>query len=161
MPEIYESSKGKNDKVSSKHPKANFFVDSQGKNEDKIPEHKHSPFDSFCFYPKEVKFINKDPEEKIILLLRRHPITNLRWVVIAFLMILTPSFFIFFPPYEILPSRFRFVINLIWYLITFSFVLEEFLKWFFQVNIITDERIIEVDFLDFLNREITDANIEL
>jgi hypothetical protein len=45
-------------------------------------------------------------------------------------------------------------------LITTAFAFEEFLKWFFHVNIITDERIIEVDFVNLFYREITDANID-
>jgi len=34
------------------------------------------------------------------------------------------------------------------------------LGWFFHVNIVTDERIIEVDFVNLIYREITDANID-
>ena len=41
-----------------------------------------------------------------------------------------------------------------------AFVFEKFLSWYFHVNIITDERIIEVDFLHLVYREITDANID-
>ena len=41
-----------------------------------------------------------------------------------------------------------------------SFCLEQFLSWFFHVNIITDERIIEVDFVNLFYREITDCNID-
>ena len=34
------------------------------------------------------------------------------------------------------------------------------MSWFFHVNIITDERIVEVDFANLVYREITDANID-
>ena len=34
------------------------------------------------------------------------------------------------------------------------------MSWFFHVNIVTDERIVEVDFINLLYREITDANID-
>ena len=47
-----------------------------------------------------------------------------------------------------------------WYLITTAFILEEFLSWFFNVNIITDERIFDVDFLNLMYREISEANLD-
>lgn len=132
----------------------------KGEERHKLPGHSHNPLSAYCFYPDGVKFINEDPEEKIILLLRRHPVTNLSWISWTFLMIIAPSFFPFFPPFELLPLRFEFIVTLVWYMITASFALEGFLKWFFQVNIVTDERIIEVDFLSLLYREMTDANID-
>lgn len=118
------------------------------------------PLSSFCYYPARVKFINEDPEEEIILLLRRHPITNLGWILIAILMVLAPLLFKFYPVFDFLPSGFQIVSVMIWYMITVAFIFEEFLSWFFHVNIITDERIIEVDFVNLLYREMTDANID-
>lgn len=122
--------------------------------------HSHSPFSPFSYLPDNVSFINEDPEEKVILLLRRHPITNLGWITIAFIMIIAPSFITLLTPLGLLPAGFQFVLILVWYLITSAFILEEFLSWFFHVNIITDERIVEVDFVNLVYREITDANID-
>jgi hypothetical protein len=115
---------------------------------------------AFCYYPDNVKFVNKDPEEKIILLLRKHPITNLSWLTIAFFMLTAPSFLTVVTPLELLPLGFQIILSFVWYLITSAFVLEQFLSWFFHVNIVTDERIIEVDFVNLLYREITDANLD-
>ena len=122
--------------------------------------HTRSPLSAFCFYPNRVKFANKDAEEKVILLLRKHPITNLGWIIIVFLMIIAPAFLPFIIFFELLPVEFRAVFIIIWYLITTAFILEKFLSWFFHVNIITDERIIEVDFVNLFYREMTDANID-
>ena len=41
---------------------------------------KEGPLASFNYLPEHINFENKDPEEKIILFLRRHPITNLPWI---------------------------------------------------------------------------------
>lgn len=119
-----------------------------------------NPLSPFIYRPDRVRFINEDPEEKIILLLRKHPITNLGWIIISFLTLIAPSFVSVFDPFLVFPGSYRLIIILIWYLILFFFVFEKFLKWFFHVNIITDERIIEVDFVSILYREITDANID-
>lgn len=125
-----------------------------------LPGHSHNPFASYCYYPDKVNFINQDSEEKVILLLRRHPITNLGWILISFLMIVAPSFLSVFSPFALLPGDYQLVLTLVWYLITSAFILESFLKWFYNVNIVTDERIIEVDFFNLFYREMTDANID-
>lgn len=121
--------------------------------------HSAGPLTSFCFYPKNVGFVTADPEEKIILLLRRHPITNLKWMSFAFLMIIAPSFVNMIPMWEPLPWQFKFISITVWYLITTAFIFEEFLGWFFHVNIVTDERVLEVDFINLIYREMTDANL--
>ncbi|KKQ43821.1 MAG: hypothetical protein US62_C0041G0010 [Candidatus Woesebacteria bacterium GW2011_GWA1_37_8] len=128
--------------------------------EHKLPNHNHNPFTPFYYYPDNVNFITREPEEKIILMLRAHPITNLRWMLTGLLMSLAPIFFLFFPFFEKLPIGYQNILVIIWYLITFAFIFEEFLMWFFHVNIVTDERIIEVDFVSIFAREITDANLD-
>lgn len=115
---------------------------------------------AFCYYPKKVNFINQDPEEEIILLLRKHPITNVGWILTAIGLAILPAFLSVFPFFEALPFGFRIISTIVWYMIVFAFVLEEYLSWFFNVNIITDERIIEIDFLNLIYRELTDADID-
>lgn len=126
----------------------------------RLPGHTHNPLAAFSYLPDKASFINEDPEEDVILLLRKHPITNLGWIALAFVMIIAPSFITLLTPVSLLPSDYQFVLSLVWYLITSAFILEQFLSWFFHVNIITDERIIEVDFANLVYREITDANID-
>lgn len=132
----------------------------KGKKRHKIKGHTHNPLSSYNYYPDNAKFINEDPEEVIILLLRRHPLTNLRWIVTSFAMFVAPVFFSVFPFFIELTANYRFIGLAVWYLITIAFVFEKFLGWFFHVNIVTDERIIEVDFINLVYREITDANID-
>lgn len=126
----------------------------------KLEDHTHNPLTSYSFYPDYVHFVNRDPEEKVILLLRKHPITNLRWILTSFVMVIGFPFAVVITPIEFLPGTFQFILGLMWYLFVVAIVLEGFLSWFFHVNIVTDERIIEVDFVNLIYREITDANIE-
>lgn len=115
---------------------------------------------SYIYYPENVKFSSQESEEKIILLLRRHFITNLGWIILGLIMIFAPLVLEEFPILEFLPERFQTVAVLIWYLVTTAFIFEKFIDWFFNVYIITDERVIDVDFLNLIYREITDADIE-
>jgi len=119
-----------------------------------------NPLSSFIHYPKDANFINKDPEEKVVLILRKHFITNVSWILIAIVMLFAPSVLSFFPILDFLPGRYQFVAVMIWYLITTAFVFENFLTWFFNVNIVTDERVFDVDFVNLTYREMTDANID-
>lgn len=125
-----------------------------------LPGHNHNPLASYCFYPDNVKFVNSDTEEKILILLRRHPITNLPWMVVTFIMIIAPSFSTLIPLFDNLNSEYQLILTLIWYLVTIAFSLEKFLDWFFNVNLITDERILDVNFFNLMYREITEAEAE-
>lgn len=115
---------------------------------------------AYSYMPMGVDFETKEPEEKIILLLRRHPITNVKWMVIAGLMMFAPTVLIVFPIIDFLSVEFRIVSILGWYLVTSAYIIESFLGWFFNVNIITDERIIDIDFHNLIYKEVSDANID-
>lgn len=132
----------------------------EGLDRHKIPGHSHNPLSAFCLYPDHATFVNEDPEEHVILILRKHLFTNLSWMILSFIMVLAPLFLTALSPLGLLPGNFQLVLILAWYLIVSAFALEKFLSWFFHVNIITDERIIEVDFLHLFYREITDANLD-
>lgn len=127
----------------------------------KLPGHTHNPLASHSYFPDHVKFVNQDPEEKVILLLRRHPVTTARWIFLSFFLVIAPSFFPLLSIFESLPGMFQAVVVITWYLLTAAYIFEKFLSWYFHVNIVTDERILEVDFLHLVYREITDANIDL
>ncbi len=119
-----------------------------------------NPFSPFGFLPKGVDFETRDKEEKVILILRRHPITNLRWVIIAVLMSLAPFLLRYFPIMDFLPSNFRFISLVGWYMLVFAYAFESFLSWFFAVNIVTDERIIDIDFYNLIYKEVSDTNLD-
>lgn len=117
-------------------------------------------FTSFASFPNKVCFETQDDEEAIVLFLRQHPIVNLKWIVIAILMLTLPSVFIFFPPYATLPANFQFVVTLGWYMFVFGYSLAKFMGWFFNIYILTDERVVDVDFQNIFFRKISTAKID-
>lgn len=125
-----------------------------------LPGYSKNPLSAYCYYPDHVNFVGADSEEKIVLLLRRHPITNLGWTIISLLMVTAPVVLLLFGFFEAIPFELLVVGVLFWYLITFAFTLEQFLSWFFNVYIITDERVFDVDFINLVYREITDAELD-
>jgi len=125
-----------------------------------IKDNKKSLIASFLRNPRGVGFEIKEKEEKIELLLRMHPITNIKWILVTIIMIFAPIVLSKFPILDFLPGNYRFIAILGWYLIVTSFVLENLLTWYFNVYIITDERIIDVDFYNLIYKDISTAEIE-
>lgn len=110
----------------------------------------HSMLSAFCAFPNEVRFAGEEDNEKIILLLRAHLVTNVPWLAVDILLFLAPGL--------ILPlaGLFRFlpftpsaglvtVLVVTWYLGAFTYGFLNALYWFFNLYIITDRRIIDVD----------------
>ena len=167
MPDIFIAEKKKEKKKKKKQKNSSARKNATTlkyprteKEKSKLSGHTHFPLTSFCYFPDRIKFINQDPEERIVLLLRKHPITNVGWILLAVLLIVAPTFFPVISLFDLFPGEFQIVFIMIWYLITTAYIFEKFLSWYFHVNMITDERIIEVDFLHLAYREITDANID-
>lgn len=125
-------------------------------------------FPSYLENPQNCSFEGQDPQEKILLLLRAHPITNLRWIIPAILLFFLPfslssilGFFSIDP--SLIPSSFGLVFLLFNFLLMMVIVFEGFLYWYFNVYIVTNKNIIDVDFHSILYKNIDIAplrNIE-
>jgi uncharacterized membrane protein YdbT with pleckstrin-like domain len=150
MPVVYNSSKAK-PKEKPDEPVTQKKV---------VKKKSPRPLAAFITRPKGIRFENQEKGEEIILLLRRHWITNLPWLLIVILMSLAPILLKFFPFLDFLPLRFRLISVTVWYMLTLAFVFEQFLSWFFNVNIVTDERIVDIDFYSLIYKEISHCKID-
>lgn len=115
---------------------------------------------SYFYLPEKVNFEDQNPDEKVILVLRQHPIVNVRWIIIGFLMLIAPIALSSFPLLASLPSRFQFISILIWYLVTMAFIIENFFYWYFNVDLITTERVVDVDLENLIYKQVSDANLD-
>ncbi|MBI5465389.1 PH domain-containing protein [Candidatus Gottesmanbacteria bacterium] len=120
------------------------------------------PLLAYVANPAGMHFESQEPEEEVVLLLRRHIITNVPWLTAGFLMFIAPPIIFpllsFFNPLH-LPFRFQFIFTLFWYVLTFGTTLMGFLNWYFNVYIVTNERIVDVDFINLLYRQIASTRI--
>lgn len=121
---------------------------------------KRGIFSSFIAEPINTKFENQEKEEKLLLLLRRHFVTNISWILISIALFIIPFFYNLFPLFDFLPKQYLPIILIGWYLLIVAFIFENFLLWFYNIYIVTDERIIDVDFYNILYKEISDAKID-
>lgn len=117
-------------------------------------------FTSFATFPKKVYMEAQEDGEEVVLFLRQHMIVNANWALLVLVLVFVPSFFEFFPPYSVLPTAYRFVVMIAWYLLLFGFALSKFMHWFFNIFVLTDERLIDVDFENLFYRVISDAKID-
>lgn len=161
MPDVYDSSHHPNKKRMSKStPKVTRDKEIPMELKGMLQGHTKNPLAAFCYYPDRVSFVAADSEEKIVLLLRRHPITNVRWIIAALLMSVAPLVVSIFIDISTIPVAFQIIGIMFWYLITTAYIFEQFLSWFFNVYIVTDERVFDVDFVNLVYREITDAALD-
>lgn len=117
-------------------------------------------FTAFAHSPGNISFENQEKNERVELFLRQHIITNVPWALAAVLMLLAPFLLRFFPFLGFMPGSFQLIIVISWYLLTAAFILENLLSWFFNIYIVTDRRIVDVDFHNLIYREVSDANLE-
>lgn len=123
--------------------------------------HTSSPLSSFLVKPHVFKFQEQQSEEEIILVMRPHWFTNVSWIITTIFMLLVPTLIRFIPVWSGVPLRYQMLGILFWYMITLAFALEKFLSWYFDVYIITDERIVDIEFKNLLDKKFSEAKISL
>lgn len=118
--------------------------------------HKLGLLHSFCEYPSGVSFEHQEPDEEIILFVRRHLITNVPWVIITFLLLLLPlvvlPFLSLFSVFPIeLSGAVLTIVLLFYYIMVFGYALINFLHWFYNIGIVTAKNVIDIDYSDIVN----------
>lgn len=119
---------------------------------------------AYMYMPQGMHFETQEEGETIVLFLRKHVITQIIWIVISILLLILPFFL--FPSLVlsgIIPAQIPYPLTsffiLVWYLITFSYLLSHFLLWYFTVSIVTNERVIDIDFVNLLNKKFAETRI--
>ncbi|OGK16229.1 hypothetical protein A2774_04565 [Candidatus Roizmanbacteria bacterium RIFCSPHIGHO2_01_FULL_39_12c] len=117
----------------------------------------HSTLHAFCVKPN-YKFETQHVSEQVMLVLRAHPITQLPWIINSVFLLLVIFFLNFFYINFLTPTQIIFA-NLFGLSIIYSYILFNFLSWYFNVGIITNERIIDVDFHAVIYKEVTESQL--
>jgi hypothetical protein len=120
----------------------------------------HHRFAAFSLYPKNIDFETREDNEKIILMLRQHPIVNVKWIFFTLLLLTGPTVLNALGIFSLLPIGFPLVITLSWYLVTSAYAIEGFLNWYFNVFFVTTDGIIDVDFFNLLDKRVSEADLD-
>ena len=121
---------------------------------------------AFCQNPKGVSFQTQKASESIVLFLRSHFLTNLSWIIISLILVILPVLGLIFLPKESMNflysptfSRFTTVFILFYYLIILSYIFLSFLNWFYNVFIVTTERVLDIDYSDIVVHNMAETKL--
>lgn len=153
--------------ILNKSAKNLSFPSSREKLEDSHSKHEENLhfYTSLSHYPKKVTFENQEIDEEIILLVRRHLITNVPWILAAFVLVFIPPLLFLssglIAPFFQVSVQTQLVMALFYYLIVFGFIIVEFTLWYFNVGLVTNIRIIDLDVSGILFKHVSETRLNL
>lgn len=122
-------------------------------------KHSHNPLAVYAENPQNVCFDIQEEGEKIILLLRAHLITLVPTIALIFVLLLVPLFFtpilnlLGIDVFDSLGANEVILLTFGWYLFVFGFSFYKFIFWYFNVYMLTNERVVDFDFKGILHKE--------
>lgn len=114
---------------------------------------------SLAACPPNTKFEAQNDDEQVLLLMRKHPVTNLWWITLTAMLFGVPLFWGEFPLISSVSGTVGLSLTVFWYLGLVFFAIQNMLLWFYNVYIVTDERVIDVDFFGLLYKNVNATQI--
>lgn len=113
---------------------------------------------------KKVRFEGESKEEETLFFLRAHVITNLGWVIMSGVAIILPVvtliFFAYSPVVDVPISTQTVLLSLgVWYLVIFGVAMQQFVGWFFNIYILTNKQIVDIDFFGLFHRKVSQTTL--
>lgn len=144
MPDIFEAKKIKVEMIKPEDIPDERLVEKK--------PHPPGIFAALVRNPWGMTFANQEKDEHILVFTRRHFFTNFLWIIITVVALFIPLIFsLLLELINIqLPSlsiAFTIVLLLFYYLIVFGYAFYNYVDWFYNIGIITQKRMIDIDFL--------------
>lgn len=133
-----------------------------------LPEKKDGAISSVIVMPDKLEFETQNPNERVYIMLRRHIVTNLGWIIITAILLSIPlivyciiQYFNFnlYNTFQV-PQGYIYIVLLMWYMLVLTNAFIKFLDWYFNIYVITNERIIDFDFDPFAYHKISEASLD-
>lgn len=116
--------------------------------------------------PNKIRFDKQEEHEVIEFVLRQHSIVNVFWVSATILLLILPIIFLQLD----LLLNFNFAIQvpiklligglIIYYLLLMAYAFEQFLSWYFNVYIVTNMHIVDINFYSLLSKEVVEISLD-
>lgn len=125
-----------------------------------------SLFPAFFDHPAHISFAQQEADEKIELLLRQHFVTQIPWIIISILGFLLPKFITSYYPilglttFVSIPFEVALSLVVVWYLLILAYITEKFLSWYFNIYIVTNLHLVDINFHNLLNRDVVEVRLE-
>lgn len=165
MPDIFiEPKENQKDQTENpvKKPSASVLLQM---NDDKEQQQTPFMFTAFCQNPKGVTFETEDPDEIVLLFLKKHFITNLPWILTTIILFAIPSVLNLASDLIILPitlpDSFMTVFLFFYYLLAFAYAFINFITWFYNIVIVTQKRIVDIDYSEIVFHDVAETKLNL
>lgn len=122
-------------------------------------------FKSLTQNPPATSYEGKDEDERIKYVVRASVVTTIPWLLMTGILVALPFYLIpLLSNFQInqktvLGSNELFVITFLWYLFTTGFFFQNLINWFFNILIISNKKIVDVDFYGFLYKNISETTL--
>lgn len=123
-------------------------------------------FSAFKKNPDGITFRDKEGEEKILLFIRHSFITNIRWILFGIFLAILPllmslSLGFFQNPLPSLSGKFYFMLELFYYLFVATFFYINFITWHFNIALVTNKRVIDINFSNLVYKDVAATKLNL
>lgn len=115
--------------------------------------------------PSRIKFSEQEPDEHIELLLRQHWFVNIPWMFLATVAAIAPPLLLNFKNgfgtevYFQVPAEVEVAALLVWYMLVVAYTLEKFLFWYFNIYIVTNKHLVDINLQNLMSRDITEIRL--
>ncbi len=123
---------------------------------------------AFCQNPAGVTFKNQDQDEVILLFLRAHFITNISWILTVFFLLIAPFIvsLVFHVTdigslFSFMSGRMNTIVLFFYYLLVFSYFFINFITWFYNIFLVTQKKIVDIDYSDIVYHNLAITNLNL
>lgn len=123
-------------------------------------------FPAYFDKPTDIRFAEQEADEHIELMLRQHWIVNTSWISISILMFLIPFLLVYIDLALALntvaqvPLKVIFGLLILWYMFVLAYIIEHFLSWYFNIYIVTNQHLVDINFHSLLSKEVIESGIE-
>lgn len=122
-------------------------------------------FSSYFERPKNIFFASQEQDEEVLFVLRSAFITNFPWIATTIVFLVFPYVYMLYaisnPGFSIIsPIQLENSIMIVWYLVVVGFAIESYITWYFNIYIVTNKRIIDVDFKPLFIKRVSETNYD-
>jgi len=120
---------------------------------------------TYLMHPQDIRFETQGEDENVILFLRQHIIVLIPQIILGLVfffipVLVFPFLFRFVEGAAAIPGRYVMIMTIFWYEALFGYLLASFIHWYFNIFIVTNYRVIDIDFLYLLYKKFAEAKIE-
>lgn len=131
---------------------------------DTLKKERLSYLTTYCELPDGIKYEGEDADEVALLFLRRDFVTNIPWIATTLIALLLPlMLFPLLGQFTItnaIPARFLIIITAFYYVFILGYAVYSFINWFYNISLITERDVVDVDYSHITYKNIAVATYE-